>query len=167
MAGNRVTDNVGGNLSIETKQERNTYEEKNTSARISMNYGIKEGKTSLAVELVEAIPRATTKVPTDHDLDIPYAFIKNIRIDPSHRNTKDVFLESVPNEKKESGVISFMKYLAMNRSYSWMRISDTAELHHLPEQKMREKEEKPSPEVRRRSNAPTDRHLPHNKNTSL
>ena len=28
MAGNRVTDNVGGNLSIETKQERNTYEEK-------------------------------------------------------------------------------------------------------------------------------------------
>ena len=61
MAGNRVTDNVGGNLSIETKQERNTYEEKNTSARISMNYGIKEGKTSLAV-LVEAIPRATTKV---------------------------------------------------------------------------------------------------------
>lgn len=52
MAGNRVTDNVGGNLSIETKQERNTYEEKNTSARISMNYGIKEGKTSLAVELV-------------------------------------------------------------------------------------------------------------------
>lgn len=62
MTGNRVTDNVGGNLSIETKQERNTYEEKNTSARISMNYGIKEGKTSLAVELVEAIPRATTKV---------------------------------------------------------------------------------------------------------
>lgn len=62
MAGNRVTDNVGGNLSIETTQERNTYEEKNTSARISMNYGIKEGKTSLAVELVEAIPRATTKV---------------------------------------------------------------------------------------------------------
>ena len=61
MAGNRVTENVGGNLSIETKQERNTYEEKNTSARISMNYGIKEGKTSLAV-LVEAIPRATTKV---------------------------------------------------------------------------------------------------------
>ena len=62
MAGNRGTDNVGGNLSIETTQERNTYEEKNTSARISMNYGIKEGKTSLAVELVEAIPRATTKV---------------------------------------------------------------------------------------------------------
>lgn len=49
MAGNRVTDNVGGNLSIETKQERNTYEEKNASARISMNYGIKEGKTSLSV----------------------------------------------------------------------------------------------------------------------
>lgn len=63
MAGNRVTDNVGGNLSIETKQERNTYEEKNTSARISMNYGIKEGKTSLAVEPAKAIPRATTKVP--------------------------------------------------------------------------------------------------------
>lgn len=42
---------------------------------------------------------------------------------------------------------------AMDRSYSWMRISDTAEWHHVPEQKMREKEEKPSPEVRRRSNA--------------
>ena len=25
MAGNRVTDNVGGNLSIETKQERKKY----------------------------------------------------------------------------------------------------------------------------------------------
>lgn len=154
MAGNRVTDNVGGNLSIETKQERNTYEEKNTSARISMNYGIKEGKTSLAVELVEAIPRATTKVPTDHVLDIPYAFIKNIRIDPSHRNTKDVFLEGVPNEKKESGVISFMKYLAMDRSDSLMRISNTAELHHLLEQKMRKNSKKiSSPEVRRRPHA--------------
>ncbi len=40
MAGNRVSDNVGGNLSIETKQERNTYEEKNTSAGVSMNYGV-------------------------------------------------------------------------------------------------------------------------------
>lgn len=97
MAGNRVTDNVGGNLSIETKQERNTYEEKNTSARISMNYGIKEGKTSLAVELVEAIPRATTKVP----------------------KTKPVSAL----EKKEL-----------------TRISDTAELHHLLEQKMRKKQ---------------------------
>ncbi len=48
MAGNRVSDNVGGNLSIETKQERNTYEEKNTSAGVSMNYGVKEGKTSLS-----------------------------------------------------------------------------------------------------------------------
>ena len=48
MAGDRVTGNVGGNLSIETKQERNTYEEKNTSAGVSMNYGVKEGKTSLS-----------------------------------------------------------------------------------------------------------------------
>ena len=48
MAGNRVTDNVGGNLSIETKQERNTYEEKNTSAGVSMNYGVKDRKTSLS-----------------------------------------------------------------------------------------------------------------------
>ena len=48
MAGDRVTGNVGGNLSIETKQERNTYEEKNTSAGVSINYGVKEGKTSLS-----------------------------------------------------------------------------------------------------------------------
>ena len=48
MAGDGVTGNVGGNLSIETKQERNTYEEKNTSAGVSMNYGVKEGKTSLS-----------------------------------------------------------------------------------------------------------------------
>lgn len=168
MAGNRVTDNVGGNLSIETKQGRNTYEEKNTSARISMNYGIKEGKTSLAVELVEAIPRATTKVPTDHVLDIPYAFIKNIRIDPSHRNTKDVFLEGVPNEKKESGVISFMKYLAMDRNYSLMGISDTAELHHLLEQKIRKNSKNPIPRCEAKVLCPpTDQHPSHNKNTSL
>lgn len=48
MAGDRVASNVGGNLSIETKQERNIYEEKNTSAGVSMNYGVKEGKTSLS-----------------------------------------------------------------------------------------------------------------------
>lgn len=35
-----------------------------------------------------------------------------------------------------------------------MRISDTAELHHLPEQKMRKNSKKiSSPEVRRRPNA--------------
>ena len=48
MAGDRVTGNVGGNLSIETKQERNIYEEKNTSAGVSMNYGVKDRKTSLS-----------------------------------------------------------------------------------------------------------------------
>ena len=48
MEGDKVTGNVGGNLSIETKQERNTYEEKNTSAGVSMNYGVKDGKTSLS-----------------------------------------------------------------------------------------------------------------------
>lgn len=48
MAGDGVTGNVGGNLSIETKQERNTYEEKNTSAGVSMNYGVKDRKTSLS-----------------------------------------------------------------------------------------------------------------------
>ena len=48
MAGDRVTSNVGGNLSIETKQERNIYEEKNTSAGVSMNYGVKDRKTSLS-----------------------------------------------------------------------------------------------------------------------
>ena len=49
MAENRAIGNVGGNLSIETKQERNTYEEKNTSAGVSMNYGVKDRKTSLSV----------------------------------------------------------------------------------------------------------------------
>lgn len=61
------------------------------------------------MDLVEAIPRATTKVPTDHVFDIPYASIKSIRIDPLHRDTKDIFLEGVPNAKKESAVISFLK----------------------------------------------------------
>ena len=55
----------------------------------------------------------------------------------------------------------------MDRRYLLMGISDTAEWPHLLEKKMREKEEKPSPEVRRRSNAPTYQHPPHNKNTSL
>ena len=49
MSGDKVTGNVGGNLTIETKQERNTYEEKNTSAGVSMNYGVKDRKTSLSV----------------------------------------------------------------------------------------------------------------------
>ena len=46
MAGNKVTGDVGGNLSIETKQDRKTYEEKNTSTGLSVNYGAKNGKTS-------------------------------------------------------------------------------------------------------------------------
>ena len=46
MTGNKVTGNVGGNLSIETKQDKKTYEEKNTSTGLSVNYGVKNGKTS-------------------------------------------------------------------------------------------------------------------------
>ena len=45
----------------------------------------------------------------DHVFDIPYASIKSIRIDHSHRNTEDIFLECVPSVKEESGVISFLK----------------------------------------------------------
>ncbi len=46
LKGNKVTGNVGGNLSIETKQDKKTYEEKNTSTGLSVNYGVKNGKTS-------------------------------------------------------------------------------------------------------------------------
>ena len=46
MTGNKVTGNVGGNLSIETKQDKKTYEEKNSSTGLSVNYGVKNGKTS-------------------------------------------------------------------------------------------------------------------------
>ena len=57
---------------------------------------------------------------------------------------------------------------AMDRSDSLMRISDTAELHHLLEQKMRKNSKKiSSPEVRRRPYARpligirlTQKHLP-------
>ena len=46
MAGNKVTGNVVGNLSIEMKQDKKTYEEKNSSSGLSINYGVKNGKTS-------------------------------------------------------------------------------------------------------------------------
>ena len=46
MTGKKITGNVGGNLSIETKQDKKTYEEKNTSTGLSVNYGAKNGKTS-------------------------------------------------------------------------------------------------------------------------
>ena len=46
MTGNKVTGNVGGNLSIETKQDKKIYEGKNSSTGLSVNYGVKNGKTS-------------------------------------------------------------------------------------------------------------------------
>ena len=46
MTGEKVTGNVGGNLSIETKQDKKTYEEKSTSTGLSINYGVKSGKIS-------------------------------------------------------------------------------------------------------------------------
>ena len=46
MTGEKVTGNVGGSLSIETKQDKKTYEEKNSSSGLSINYGVKNGKTS-------------------------------------------------------------------------------------------------------------------------
>lgn len=45
MKGNRVIGNAGGNLSIETKQDKKSYEEKNTRAGLTINYGVKNGKT--------------------------------------------------------------------------------------------------------------------------
>ena len=46
IEGNKVTGSVGGNLSIETKQDKKTYEEKSSSTGLSINYGVKNGKTS-------------------------------------------------------------------------------------------------------------------------
>ena len=46
MTGNKVTGNVGGNLSIKTKQDKKIYEGKNSSTGLSVNYGVKNGKTS-------------------------------------------------------------------------------------------------------------------------
>jgi len=46
MTGEKVTGNVGGSLSIETKQDKKTYEEKSTSTGLSINYGVKSGKIS-------------------------------------------------------------------------------------------------------------------------
>lgn len=46
MAGGKVTGYVGGNLSIETKQDKKIYEGKNSSTGLSVNYGVKNGKTS-------------------------------------------------------------------------------------------------------------------------
>ena len=48
MAGGKVTGYVGGNLSIETKQDEKNYEEKNSSTGLSVNYGMKNGKTSVS-----------------------------------------------------------------------------------------------------------------------
>lgn len=48
MAGGKVTGYVGGNLSIKTKQDEKTYEEKNSSTGLSVNYSIKNGKTSVS-----------------------------------------------------------------------------------------------------------------------
>lgn len=45
MKGNKVIGNAGGNLSIETKQYKKSYEEKNTRAGLTINYGVKNGKT--------------------------------------------------------------------------------------------------------------------------
>ena len=48
MAGGKVTGYVGGNLSIETKQDKKSYEEKNSSTGLSVNYSMKNGKTSVS-----------------------------------------------------------------------------------------------------------------------
>ena len=47
MAGGKVTGYVGGNLSIKTKQDEKTYEEKNSSTGLAVNYSMKNGKTSV------------------------------------------------------------------------------------------------------------------------
>ena len=46
MQGDKVTAKVGGNLNIETLQEKETYEEKNTSAGFDLSWDIRAGKFS-------------------------------------------------------------------------------------------------------------------------
>ena len=46
MQGNKVTAKIGGNLNIETLQEKETYEEKNTSAGFDLSWDINLGKFS-------------------------------------------------------------------------------------------------------------------------
>ena len=47
MAGGKVTGYVGGNLSIKTKQDEKTYEEKNSSTGLSVNYSMKKDRKSV------------------------------------------------------------------------------------------------------------------------
>ena len=46
MQGDKVTAKIGGNLNIETLQEKETYEEKNTSAGFDLSWDIRAGKFS-------------------------------------------------------------------------------------------------------------------------
>ena len=46
MQGDKVTAKIGGNLHIETLQEKETYEEKNTSAGFDLSWDIRAGKFS-------------------------------------------------------------------------------------------------------------------------
>ena len=46
VQGNKVTAKIGGNLNIETLQEKETYEEKNTSAGFDLSWDIRAGKFS-------------------------------------------------------------------------------------------------------------------------
>ena len=46
MQGNKVTAKIGGNLNIETLQEKETYEEKNTSTGFDLSWDIRAGKFS-------------------------------------------------------------------------------------------------------------------------
>ena len=46
MQGNKVTAKIGGNLNIETLQEKETYEEKNTSAGFDLSWDMNLGKFS-------------------------------------------------------------------------------------------------------------------------
>lgn len=43
LSGEKVTGNVGGDLNIESKQDKNSYEEKNSSAGIGGSAGISIG----------------------------------------------------------------------------------------------------------------------------
>ena len=61
LSGEKVTGNVGGDLNIESKQDSNSYKEKNTSAGLNLDLNLNNGKIGSAAAQLNPI---TTVSPT-------------------------------------------------------------------------------------------------------
>ena len=48
LSGEKVTGNVGGDLNIESKQDSNSYKEKNTSAGLNLDLNLNNGKIGVS-----------------------------------------------------------------------------------------------------------------------